>query len=41
MTRAVATLLIAGQPRLAEALDAANVPLTGMVAELAVPDEQP
>lgn len=34
-------ILIAGQPRLAEALDAANVPLTGMVAELTVPDEQP
>lgn len=34
-------ILTAGQPRLAEALDAANVPLTGMVAELAVPDEQP
>ncbi|WP_374499607.1 flagellar hook-length control protein FliK [Zoogloea sp.] len=34
-------ILIAGQPRLAEALDAANVPLTGMVTELTVPDEQP
>ncbi|MCK6394357.1 flagellar hook-length control protein FliK [Zoogloea sp.] len=34
-------ILSAGQPRLAEALEAANVPLTGMVAELAVPDEQP
>jgi hypothetical protein len=34
-------ILIAGQPRLAKALDAANVPLTGMVAELTVPDEQP
>ena len=34
-------LLEAGQPRLADALAAANVPLTGMVAELKVPDEQP
>lgn len=34
-------LLEAGQPRLAEALAAANVPLTGLVAELKVPDEQP
>lgn len=34
-------ILAAGQPRLAEALDAANVPLTGLVAELAAPDEQP
>lgn len=34
-------ILAAGQPRLAAALDAANVPLTGLVAELAVPDEQP
>ncbi|MDD2990045.1 MAG: flagellar hook-length control protein FliK [Zoogloea sp.] len=34
-------ILTAGQPRLAEALDAVNIPLTGMVAELAVPDEQP
>jgi len=34
-------LLEAGQPRLADALAAANVPLTGLVAELKVPDEQP
>ncbi|NML24999.1 flagellar hook-length control protein FliK [Zoogloea dura] len=33
--------LEAGQQRLADALAAANVPLTGLVAELKVPDEQP
>ena len=32
-------ILAAGQPRLAEALDAADLPLTGMVAELARSDD--